>query len=94
MKKRIHLSSPIKKLIVQEVQQKVWGCFSRDMIGPIHRIEGIMDGAVYRDIVSDKMLPHARAKMPRGWVFQQDNDPKHTSKVAKIFFETKKIRVL
>lgn len=72
----------------------VWGCFSRDGIGPIHRVEGIMDGEGYKNIISEVMLPHAKTKMSRGWIFQQDNDPKHTSKVAKKFFETKKIRVL
>lgn len=72
----------------------VWGCFSRDCIGPIHRIEGIMDQQVYLDIIKDVMLPHAKDKMPRGWTFQQDNDPKHTAKSVKQFFSSKKIRLL
>jgi transposase len=72
----------------------VWGCFSRDSIGPIHWIKGIMDGCMYKDIIKDHMLPHAKNKMPRGWIFQQDNDPKHTSKVVISFFQSKKIRVL
>lgn len=72
----------------------VWGCFSRDGVGPIHRIEGIMDQVVYKGIIKDQMLPHARAFMSRGWIFQQDNDPKHTAKSVKEFFKEKKIRVL
>lgn len=72
----------------------VWGCFSRDMIGPLHRIEGIMDQFMYKDIVNKIMLPHAKNKMPRGWIFQQDNDPKHTANSVKDFFKAKKIRVL
>ena len=72
----------------------VWGCFSRDMIGPIHQVKDIMDGEMYKNIITNIMLPHAKNKMPRGWIFQQDNDPKHTSKVVKKVFETKKIRVL
>jgi transposase len=72
----------------------VWGCFSRDGVGPIHRIEGIMEQVMYKNIISDIMLPHARRFMGRGWLFQQDNDPKHTAKSVKEFFNKKKIRVL
>ena len=31
----------------------VWGCFSCDNVGPIHRIEGIMDQRVYLDIMKN-----------------------------------------
>lgn len=72
----------------------VWGCFSRDGVGPLHRITGIMDGKMYVDILSKFMVPHARRRMSKKWLFQQDNDPKHTSKVAKNFFGTKKVKVL
>jgi Transposase len=68
--------------------------FSCDGLGPIHRIEGIMDQFVYKNIISDVMLPHAKNEMARGWVFQQDIDPKHTVKSVKEFFRAKKIHVL
>ncbi len=43
-----------------------------------------MNGAMYRDILSENLLPSARAlKMKRGWVFQHDNDPKHTARATK-----------
>uniref|UniRef100_A0A915E512 Transposase n=1 Tax=Ditylenchus dipsaci TaxID=166011 RepID=A0A915E512_9BILA len=57
----------------------VWGCFSRDMIGPIARVEGLMNAPMYRDILENTMLPHAIEKMPAEWIFQQDNDPKNAS---------------
>lgn len=72
----------------------VWGCFSRDGVGPLHQVEGIMDGPKYVEIIKDVMLPHATKQMHKKWIFQQDNDPKHTSKVAKNFFRSKKIRIL
>lgn len=72
----------------------IWGCFSRDLVGPIHRIEGIMDQNVYADIITNIMLVHAKDKMPRGWIFQQDNDPKHTAKSVKALMNKKKIRLL
>ncbi|KAI4878089.1 hypothetical protein NFI96_027883 [Prochilodus magdalenae] len=49
--------------------------------GQLHRIDGKMTGAMYRKILGDNLLASARAlKMGRGWVFQHDNDPKHTAK--------------
>jgi transposase len=39
-----------------------------------------MNGELYRTILTKNLLPSARRKMRDGWVFQQDNDPKHTAK--------------
>lgn len=72
----------------------VWGAFRLGQIGPLHRIEGTMDGPGYCNILKDVLLPHVRRGMPPGWIFQQDNDPKHTSGVASDFFKSKKIRLL
>ncbi len=39
-------------------------------------LEERMNGAMYREILCENLLPSARAlKMKRGWVFQHDNDP-------------------
>lgn len=59
------------------------GCFSRDGVGPLVQIEGIMKSPLYCDILEQHMLPHAHNKMADDWLFQQDNDPKHQSKLAK-----------
>ena len=49
----------------------LWG-FSAKGTGRLHRIEGRMNGAMYRKILGDNLLPSVRAlKMGRGWVFQQ-----------------------
>ncbi|CAD6196871.1 unnamed protein product [Caenorhabditis auriculariae] len=56
----------------------VWGAFSGSGIGPLHR---------------NQMLPHLRA-MGRGSVYQQDNDPKHTSLFVKDWFKSRRVNVM
>ena len=54
-----------------------------------------MNGAMYQEILGDTLLPSVRAlKMGRGWVFQHDNDPKHTAKATKEWLKKKHIKVL
>ncbi|KAI4904263.1 hypothetical protein NFI96_000557 [Prochilodus magdalenae] len=63
--------------------------------GLLHRITGKMDGAMYRTILRDNLLPSARdLKMGRGWVFQHDNDPKHTAKATKDWLKKNHIKVM
>ncbi|CAD6193756.1 unnamed protein product [Caenorhabditis auriculariae] len=71
----------------------VWGAFSGSGIGPLHRVNGIMDKHVYKDILQNQMLPHLRA-MGRGSVYQQDNDPKHTSLFVKDWFKSRRVNVM
>ena len=56
-----------------------WGCFSSQSIGPLVLIDGIMDSFEYAKILTKSMLPYASNNMCPAWLFQQDNDPKHTS---------------
>lgn len=72
----------------------VWGCFSGFGIGPLQKINGIMDRFMYKDILENIMLPHAEEEMPLKWRYQHDNDPKHTAKCVKEWFVHNKINVL
>ncbi|CAD6200038.1 unnamed protein product [Caenorhabditis auriculariae] len=67
----------------------VWGAFSGSGNGPLHRVNGIMDKHVYKDILQNQMLPHLRA-MGRASVYQQNNDPKHTS----LFVKSRRVNVM
>lgn len=72
----------------------VWGCFSLNGVGPLVRIRDTMDRYVYKDILETHMLPHARRVMGRGWIFQQDNDPKHTSAFVSDWFRQRRVNLL
>ncbi|KAK3569051.1 hypothetical protein QTP86_021539, partial [Hemibagrus guttatus] len=73
----------------------LWGCFSAKGPGRLIRVKERMNGAMYREILSKNLLPSARAlKMKRGWVFQHDNDPKHTAWAMKEWLRKKHFKVL
>ncbi|KAK3528764.1 hypothetical protein QTP70_011186 [Hemibagrus guttatus] len=63
--------------------------------GQLIRVKERMNGAMYREILSKNLFPSARAlKMKRGWVFQHDNDPKHTARATKEWLRKKHFKVL
>ncbi|GMS88386.1 hypothetical protein PENTCL1PPCAC_10561, partial [Pristionchus entomophagus] len=70
----------------------VWGCFIGGKVGPLVRIEGIMKKEDYKKIMKKEMIPWAKANCPARWKFQQDNDPKHTSKLVMKWFKKKNIK--
>ncbi|KAK3571155.1 hypothetical protein QTP86_003671 [Hemibagrus guttatus] len=73
----------------------LWGCFSAKGPGRLIRVKERMNGAMYGEILSKNLLPSARAlKMKRGWVFQHDNDPKHTARATKEWLRKKHFKVL
>ena len=41
-----------------------WDVSQQRGTGPIHKINGIMDRFVYKDIMEDVMLPHAEGRCP------------------------------
>ena len=67
----------------------VWGCMGWDGVGYATRIEGKMDAPLYVSILEDELQEslHFYDKTTADIIFQQDNDPKHTSKLAKNWFK-------
>uniref|UniRef100_A0A674C2Y1 Tc1-like transposase DDE domain-containing protein n=1 Tax=Salmo trutta TaxID=8032 RepID=A0A674C2Y1_SALTR len=74
----------------------LWGCFAAGGTGALHKIDGIMRMENYVDILKQHLKTSVRKalKMGRGWVFQHDNDQKHTTKATKEWLKKKHIKVL
>ena len=88
--KRKHVKSTIK----YDKSVMVWGCFSSSGVGDIHIIKDTLTSAKYVRILSNHMVPSARRLIGPKYIFQQDNDPKHTANNTKKWFQDKKIELL
>jgi hypothetical protein len=69
--------------------------FSLAGTGKLVRIEGIMDGAKYREILVGNRFQSSRdLRLGRRFTFQQDNKPKHTAEATLERFKGKHLHVL
>jgi len=69
--------------------------FSAKGTGKLICVEGRINGAMYCEILRQNLLPSVRAlKMKRCWIFQHDNDPKHTARAMKEWLRKKHFKVL
>ena len=75
----------------------VWGCFSSSGFGKLVCFQRNLDANFLCKIYEKGLLPSASELFGRGnltWILQEDNDPKHRSKIAKNWKAEKNIRVL
>lgn len=72
----------------------LWGCFSYYGVGNLVVIKGKMNAAKYIDILAKNLFISAEKMNLNSFIFQQDNDPKHTSKLANEFFEERGVDLL
>lgn len=72
----------------------VWGCFSYFGKGRLHFIDGIMDSAAYCNILSTHLFASANAMGLESFLFMQDNDPKHKSKLTSEFLAENEVELL
>uniref|UniRef100_A0AAY5KCZ2 Tc1-like transposase DDE domain-containing protein n=1 Tax=Esox lucius TaxID=8010 RepID=A0AAY5KCZ2_ESOLU len=71
----------------------VWGCMSAAGTGELQFIEGTMNANMYCDILKQSMIPSLRRLGHRA-VFQQDNDPKNTSKMTTALLKKLRVKVM
>ena len=74
----------------------VWGCIGWNDVGVLSEVEGMMNAEQYVAILEGGLLQSMEdSGIPADEViFLQDNDPKHTSRRAKIWFEEQDIKLL
>jgi hypothetical protein len=72
----------------------VWGCISCHGVGRLECIDKKMDAALYVNILANNLEELAELMGLDGYIFQQDNNPKHTSRLAKAYSENKQIPAL
>jgi transposase len=74
----------------------MWGCMTAKGVGFACRIDGNMDAEVYVNILDEYLLQTIKYyKLDRNHIiFQQDNDPKHTSRIARNWLDDHSIEVL
>lgn len=74
----------------------VWGCFSYFGVGPLVQINGIMRKENYLDLLYEN-LPVALGQLEYNEddaIFQQDNDPKHKSKLVQTWLKSQTFQVM
>ena len=73
-----------------------WGCMLWEGPGFAARIDGNVDANLYTQILEGDFQSSLQFyhKNPQGIIFQQDNDPKYTSKKAKKWFQTHGFNVM
>ncbi len=63
----------------------VWGSFGGCAVVDLAKIDGIMDSKKYNNILVRHAISSGIRLIGRGFILQQNNDPKHTSTCRKYF---------
>ena len=73
----------------------VWGCFSYNGVGRLVIIEEVLTSVGYKRILVQNLADSCNMlELPEDFVFQQDNDPKHTARYVQDFFIFNNISVM
>ncbi len=78
-----HLQSTIPKVKCAGSSLVLWGCFSAAGTEGLVRVEEKLNAPNYRDSLNENTVQSIQnLRLGRRCTFQQDNDPKHTARVA------------
>ena len=71
------------------VDVMVWGCFAGDTVCDLFRLQVTLNQHGYQSILQRYSIPSGLHLVGLSFVFQQDNDPKHTSRLCKGYLTKK-----
>lgn len=77
---------PIRPMPKDRSKIFAWGGFCIKGTTSLFCFRRIMDGKFYTEILENH-IPEVRSMFGNRWRLQQDNDPKHTSRIAKEFLD-------
>jgi transposase len=86
----------IRGTIKHDKKVMIWGCISSNGAGDLHRIQGILDAAKYKQILIHHLRPSIRRLFSNEneCFFAQDNDPKHSAKIITNYLNNCNMNVL
>ena len=67
----------------------VWGCFGGGKVRDLYRAKGILKKEGYHSILQRCAIPSGLRVIEANFILQQDNDPKHSSKLCNNYLEKK-----
>ena len=76
-----HLSSMVE----------VMWCFGAGKLGDLYKVKGILNKEGYHSILQCHAIPCGQRLIGANFLLQQDNDPKHTSKLCKNYSGKKQV---
>lgn len=80
----------LKETVKHDRKINVWGYFAAHGVGRLYCLVGMLDQNQFHSILVNQMIPSAIALFPSGeYIFQQDNDPKHTAKKNQFYLLNK-----
>ena len=67
----------------RSIEEGVRWCFAGDIVSDSFRIQGTLNQHGYHSILQQYAITSGLRLVPLSFVFQQDNDPTHTSRLCK-----------
>ena len=67
----------------------VWGCFGGKKIGDLKKVKGILNKKGFHNILMRYAIPSGLRNIGENFVFQEDNDPKHSFNLCRNYLNSK-----